>query len=209
MSPGKKKKKRCPFVWKVTLFPCQHPSNHSILKLSSVFRDLMDNALWILLSVFMLCCEGWRTFQTSKVILSTKCNCNCDVMKFGSFSRTQQRKQNPQTQGPTMYTSATVCSLCIVELQRHSELVNGAITSNNNLSYLTKTLSLCHWMCFMSNKKKMLCQTFVSRFFSRVCGNFRNKLEQQKKASSFQQGSVSLLSVCVCVCAVILTNTHS
>lgn len=59
-----------------------------------------------------------------------------------------------KSQGPTMYTSTTVCSLCIVKLQqRHSELVNGAITSNN-MSYLTKTLSHCHWMCFTSNKEK-------------------------------------------------------
>ena len=64
-----------------------------------------------------------------------------------------------------MYTSTTVCSLCIVELQqRHSELVNGAITSNN-MSYLTKTLSHCHWMCFMSNKRNPLSECLVHFFF--------------------------------------------
>lgn len=57
-------------------------------------------------------------------------------MKLGSFTQ-----KTTKTQGPTIYTSTTVCSLCIVELQqRHSELVNGAITSNN-MSYLTKH---CH-----------------------------------------------------------------
>lgn len=108
------------------------------------------------LSVFkLLCCEEWYTFETSKVMLSTKCKCTCEVMKLGSVTHTYNNKKK-KTQGPTMYTSATtVCSLCIVELQqRHSELVNGAISSNN-MSYLTKALSHCHWMWFMSNKNAL------------------------------------------------------
>lgn len=91
----------------------------------------------------------WATFQTSKVLLSTKCK----MYMWGNEIRIFHANVT-KSQGPTMYTSTTVCSLCIVKLQqRHSELVNGAITSNN-MSYLTKTLSHCHWMCFTSNKEK-------------------------------------------------------
>lgn len=77
-------------------------------------------------------CEEWRAFLTSKVILSTKCKCTCEVMKLGSFTQKKTRAHN-------VYLNS--CSLCTVELQqRHSEPVNGAIISN--MSYLTKTLSL-------------------------------------------------------------------
>lgn len=103
---------------------------------------------------FSSCCvvKNGIHFKPYKVILSTKWKCTCEVMKLGSFTHIQEKKK---TQGPTMYTSTTVCSLCIVELQqRHSELVNGAITSNN-MSYLTKALSHCHWMWFMSNKNAL------------------------------------------------------
>lgn len=146
-----------------------------------------------------MCCDEWRTFQTSKVILSTKCKCTCEVMKLGSFTR---KRKTPQTQGPTMYTSATVCSLCIVELQqRHSQLVNGAITSNNNnnnnMSYLTKTLSLCHWMCFMSNNKNMLCQTCLGLFlllFLSICNQL---LLQERKWHLPSSRCQCFCSVCV------------
>lgn len=177
---------------------------HSILASSSV-RDLMDNALWIY-RVFILCCDEWRTFQTSKVILSTKCKCTCEVMKLGSFTRIRKRK-TPQTQGPTMYTSATVCSLCIVELQqRHSQLVNGAITSNNNnnMSYLTKTLSLCHWMCFMSNNKKIALSD-LSCTSSFLIYLQPAAVTRKKMASSLQQVSVFLL--CVFVLGVLRCHT--
>lgn len=92
-----------------------------------------------------------------------------------------------------MYTSTTVCSLCIVELQqRHSKLVNGAITSNN-MSYLTKTLSHCHWMCFMSNKKKK-CFVRLSCAFSCLWKLQESAAALQKKiAASFHQVSVYLL----------------
>lgn len=97
-----------------------------------------------------LSCFLWATFQTSKVLLSTKCK----MYMWGNEIRIFHANIT-KSQGPTMYTSTTVCSLCIVKLQqRHSELVNGAITSNNNMSYLTKTLSNCHWICFTSNKEE-------------------------------------------------------
>lgn len=82
-----------------------------------------------------------------KGILSTKCKCICKVMKLGSFTHTIKKLKGPQS------IPQRLCSLCIVELQqRHSELVNDALTSND-MSYLTKHCH-CHWMCFMSNKKQ-------------------------------------------------------
>lgn len=169
----------------------------SLILASSSVRDLMDDALWIFMWVFILCCDEWRTFQTSKVILSTKCKCTCEVMKLGSFTRT---RKTPQTQGPTMYTSATVCSLCIVELQqRHSQLVNGAITSNNNnnnMSYLTKTLSLCHWMCFMSNNKKNCFVRLVLYFFFSYLS--ATSCCYKKENGIFPPAGVSVSALCVC-----------
>lgn len=86
-----------------------------------------------------------------------------------------------------MYTSTTVCSLCIVELQqRHSELVNGAITSNN-MSYLTKTLSHCHWMCFMSNKKSFV---RISCVFLRFPSKHLWKL--QEASAALEENSIIL-----------------
>lgn len=63
---------------------------------------------------------------------------------LGSFTQTSQ------IPGPSMYTSATVCSLCIWSCSRDSlkqSMVHKPVTC------LTKQqLSHCHWMCFMSNK---------------------------------------------------------
>ena len=100
-------------------------------------------------------------FKPPKLFEAQIVKCTCEVNEIRIFHTNKKKK----TQGPTMYTSTTVCSLCIVELQqRHSELVNGAITSNN-MSYLTKTLSHCHWMCFMSNKRNPLSECLVHFFF--------------------------------------------
>lgn len=69
-----------------------------------------------------------------------------------------------------MYTSTTICSLCIVELQhRHSELVNGAVTSN--MSYLTKKKKNCHTVigcvsCRIKKEKRKILRQRFSCFLS-------------------------------------------
>ena len=168
----------CPFcVTNKSFFSsCQHLLTHrSVLKRlpSPVFisseiwwkiwataRGQCKSTFSIRIFVFSSChvMRNGVCFKPPTLFLKHK---KCKMYMWGNEIRIFHTKVT-KTQGPTMYTSTTVCSLCIVELQqRHSELVNGAITCN--MSYLTKTLSHCHWMCFMSNKK---------RCFVRVSGVF-------------------------------------
>lgn len=91
--------------------------------------------------------KEWNTFQTSTFVWSTM-----SIYMWGNeicIFLTQKKN----LKGPQCIPQWLSVHYALSSFSRHSELVNGAITSN--MSVLTKTLSHCHWMCLMSNKKPL------------------------------------------------------
>lgn len=115
-------------------------------------------SIWIL---FSSCAE---TFEMSKVFLSTKCNCTgVAIKKKGEkkedFSCTKREKRSPHCipQQSVHYASWIFSKTPFWTKSQWCEKL---------LTCQTKTLSHCHWMCFMSNKKKLLCQISAASCFS-------------------------------------------
>lgn len=158
-----------PSLFEIFLF---FPSRHFLNKISVDFfffggggREMVhlrqttstDCLLWVR-----------QNFNCPKPFLSTKCKlCIVSSYNYNIWPTQNEKKKKTSTNSRAHDLYLNDC-LFTMHLSICSKDVNGAKTSNDK-SYLTKkkktttkdTLSRCHWMCFMSNKRDPLSELLV------------------------------------------------